>query len=185
MIEEIIEEIKNVVSSMIKPLRNRVYTMITRAVIETVNDTDGMQLVKVNLLAGEARDGVERFQNFGFSSHPPDSSECVAVSIGGNRDHLIIIVADDRDSRITGLIKGESVQYNDKGEFWKIKTDGTIEGKVKKLEIKNDNEEFMDLLIQFMNEVEIGETNTLLGPLRKNNHLLIKAIKDKMATFKV
>ena len=180
-----LEGMKDLVSSMIRPLRNRVYTMITRAVIETVNDTDGMQLVKVNLLAGEARDNIERFQNFGFSSHPPDSAECVAVSIGGNRDHLIIIVADDRASRITGLVKGESVQYNDKGEFWKIKTNGNIEGKVKKLEINNNLHEFMDLLIQFMNEVEIGETNTLFGPLRKNNSLLIKAIKDKMTTFKV
>ena len=56
---------------------------------------------------------------------------------------------------------------------------------MKKLKINNDQHEFVDLLIQFMNEVEIGETNTIFGPLRKNNHLLIKAIKDKMATFKV
>ena len=180
-----IEELKRAISDMIRPLRNRVYTMITRAVIETVNDTDGMQLVKLNLLAGEARDGVERFQNFGFSSHPPDSAECVAVAIGGNTDHLIIIVADDRASRITGLLKGESVQFNDKGEFWKIKSDGTIEGKVKKLKIENASNEFMDLLIKFMNEVEIGETNTIFGPLRKNNSAAIKIIKDKMATFKV
>ena len=180
-----LDDIKNLVSSMVRPLRNRVYTMITRAVIETVNDTEGMQLVKVNLLAGEARDDIERFQNFGFSSHPPDSSECVAVAIGGNRDHLIIIVADDRASRITGLLKGESVQYNNKNEFWKIKTNGTIEGKVKKLEINNDTEEFMDLLIKFMNEVEIGTTNTTFGALKKNNNLVIRAIKDKMATFKV
>jgi len=151
-----IEEIKRTISDMIRPLRNRVYTMITRAVIETVNDTDGMQLVKLNLLAGEARDGVERFQNFGFSSHPPESAECVALAIGGNRDHLIVIVADDRASRITGLEKGESVQYNSNGDKMLLKNDGTLEGTLsknmeitlKKLKLSNGVDEVIDLLIQ-------------------------------------
>jgi len=90
------EQISDAVQRMIMPLRNRVYTMITRAVIETVKDSETMQLVKVNLLAGETRSDVERMQNFGFSSVPLEGTECVAVAIGGNRDHLIVIASDDR-----------------------------------------------------------------------------------------
>lgn len=188
-----LDKLRNVVNQMIMPLRNRVYTMITRAVIETVKDSGNMQLVKVNLLAGEARDDVERFQNFGFSSNPPDGSECVAVSIGGNRDHLIIIVADDRNSRVKGLLKGESVQYNDKGDKWHLKTDGTLEGTLSKnlevtltkLKFKNASNELIDLLVQLADETAKGKTNTIFGPLQKNNFAAIEEIKTKLESFKV
>ena len=118
---------KNLIQSAIRPLRNRVYSMIKRAVIESVNDAGGIQLVKLNLLAGEARDGIERFQNFGFSSNPPSSAECVAAAIGGNNDHLIVMVADDRSSRPKNLQSGETIVYTNDGTFIKLKKGGKIE----------------------------------------------------------
>lgn len=191
--ENLITQLRSVITQMIMPLRNRVYTMITRAVIETVKDSGNMQLVKLTLLAGETRDDIERFQNFGFSSNPPDGSECVAVAIGGNRDHLIVIVADDRNTRIKDLLKGESVQYNDKGDKWHIKNDGTLEGTLSKnlevtltkLKFKNASNELIDLIVQLADETAKGETNTIFGPLKKNNFAAINAIKTKLETFKV
>ena len=154
---------RDMVENLIKPLRNRVYTMITRAIIESVKDGDGMQLVKVSLLAGENRDDAERFQNFGFSSVPPDGSECVAVSIGGNRDHLIIIVADDRNSRITGLAKGESVFYNSKGDKLVLKASGNLEGTLsanfeitgKKYKFQGDSAELLDELVKIVAALKV------------------------------
>lgn len=122
-----VERMRNFVSQMIAPLRNRVYTMITRAIIESVKDTDGMQIVKLNLLAGETRADVERFQNFGFSSNPPADAECVAVAVGGNRDHLIVIVADDRKTRVKNLANGESVVYTDDGTIIHLKKGGIVQ----------------------------------------------------------
>lgn len=122
-----VERMRNFVSQMIAPLRNRVYTMITRAIIEVVKDTDGMQVVKLNLLAGETRSDVERFQNFGFSSNPPVGAECVALAVGGNRDHLIVIVADDRKTRVKNLAKGESVVYTDDGTIIHLKKGGIVQ----------------------------------------------------------
>jgi len=142
--------IADVVSRKLMPLRNRVYTMITRAVLETVNDSEKMQLVKVSLLAGETRSDVERFQNFGFTSFPPDGAECVAVAVGGNRDHLIIVVADDRATRLKDLAKGESAQYNSRGDKWHLKKDGTLEGEILKLKISNGTAEYTDLLVQLV-----------------------------------
>ena len=119
-----VERMRDFISQMIKPLRNRVYTMITRAVIEAVKDGGNMQLVKLKLLAGETRDDVERFQNFGFSSNPPDGSEAVAVAVGGNRDHLIVIVVDDRQTRFKNIEKGEAVMFTDDGSFIHLKKGG-------------------------------------------------------------
>ena len=177
--------IKNLVDSMVRPLRNRVYTMITRAVLETAKDDKGIQLVKVNLLAGESRDDIERFQNFGFSSNPPAKSECVAVAIGGNRDHLIIIVADDRATRIKDLATGESVQYNINGDKMHLKNNGTLEGTLsknfeltlKKLKIENDTGEVVDLLVQMATALTIEPFIVNKGTFSD--------IATKLTTFKV
>jgi phage baseplate assembly protein V len=122
-----INAMKNLVSAAVKPIRNRVYTMITRAVLESTKDSEGMQLVKLNLLAGETREDVEHFQNFGFSSHAPKKSEAVALAMGGNRDHLIVIVADDRNTRVKDLAEGESVFYNINGDKLILKANGDLE----------------------------------------------------------
>ena len=178
-------EIRSIVENMLRPLKNRIYTTITRGIIETANDFNGMQVVKVNLLAGEARSDVERFQNFGFSSNPPTNSECVALAIGGNRDHLIIIVADDRTSRITGLKEGESVQYNSNGDKMHLKNDGTLEGTLsknfeltlEKFKIENDSGELIELLVQMAAALAVEPFIV--------NKATFTEIAVKLATFKV
>lgn len=122
-----VELIRSVVSNMIKPLRNRVYMMITRAVIETVKDGKGMQLVKLKLLAGETRDDIERFQNFGFSSNPPVGSEALSLAVGGNREHLIVVAVEDRRVRVKNLKNGESIVYTDDGTIIHLKKAGEVE----------------------------------------------------------
>lgn len=121
------QAMKNMVNQMLAPLRNRVYGIVTRAVIEAAKDTNNMQLVKLALLAGENRDDVERFQNFGFSSVPPDGSEALALAVGGNRDHLIVVAADDRRVRVKGLAKGEAVIFTDDGTKIHLKKGGLVD----------------------------------------------------------
>lgn len=169
--------LKDFVNSMIRPLRNRVYTMITRGIIETANDSGSMQFVKVTLLAGETREDIERIQNFGFSSNPPTSSECVAVAIGGNRDHLIILGDNDRASRIKNLLKGESVQYNSNGNKIHLKNDGEAEMLVDKISITNDTGEVIDLLVQTLEALT-------LEPFIVNKAIFTD-IKTKLESFKV
>lgn len=122
-----LDHVKDIISMMLRPIRNRVYSMITRAVIQTVNDSKNMQIVQVGMLAGESRSDVERFQNFGFTSNPPAGSEALALSVGGNRDHLIIIAADDRKTRFKPLASGESAVFTDDGTVIHLKKGGTVE----------------------------------------------------------
>lgn len=155
-----------------RPLKNRVMLMISRAVIESVDDSMKMQLVKLSILKGETKDGVERMQNFGFSSNPPAGSEALVVFVAGNREHGVVVAADDRTKRIKDLAEGESVFFNAAGDKIHIKADGTIElicskdflhtigGELKatitgnldltfdKLKLQGSSDELVDLLVQ-------------------------------------
>jgi phage baseplate assembly protein V len=70
--------------------------------------------IKVELLRGELRQ-VELLQPFGFAYRPPDGSEAVILSIGGDRAHGVAIVAHDRRSGIPDLEPGECALYNQSG----------------------------------------------------------------------
>ena len=74
--------------------------MISRAVLSAISDGAGIQLVQVKLLEGEVRDGVERFQNYGFTSVPLPGAEGIMACVSGNRDHGVIVAMDDRRYRI-------------------------------------------------------------------------------------
>lgn len=97
----------------IREIGNRVMMMFARGVLRSVNDSNGRQQLQVELLKGELRDGVERMQNYGFTSHPKGGDVAVAF-IGGNREQGIVLIADDRRYRIS-LEPGEVAIYDDQG----------------------------------------------------------------------
>jgi phage baseplate assembly protein V len=94
------------------PLARRISLMIGRGIVRLVNNAGGRQLLQVSLLADEVRDNVERFQNYGMASFPFPGAEVVAGSVGGSRDHLIVLVVDDRRYKIE-LVEGEVALYDD------------------------------------------------------------------------
>lgn len=171
------KQFQRMVLDAIKPLRARVVMITSRGVIESVDDTKKMQTVKGSFLAGEARDGMERFQNFGFSSNPPPNTEAVAVFIGGNREHGIIVGCDDRGTRFTGLDVGESVQYNNSGHFAHLKNTGEFEFSIDKVQFKNDTGELIEQL-KLLSEGLAAEPFIV-------NKALFTAIKIVIESFKV
>ena len=107
---------RRAIGAMIAPLRRRVLLSIGRAVLALVDDTRKLQVMQVQGLARETLDGAERFQQYGMTSHPHPGAECVVLAVGGMRQHLIIIAADDRRYRVTGLAEGEVCLYTDEDE---------------------------------------------------------------------
>ena len=107
-------QILRLFESFIRPIKQRIMTLVARGVLESLKDTgQGIQLVKVNLLAGETRDDLERVQNFGVTSNPPPLSEVVALFVGGNREHGFILDAAPRD--LVGrpsVLPGEVAMYS-------------------------------------------------------------------------
>ncbi len=69
--------------------------MVARAVVNLVNDANGLQLLQVSALADETRDGVERAQNYGLTSVPLPGATVVMVAVAGSRDHLMAVAVDD------------------------------------------------------------------------------------------
>jgi len=112
---------------VLRPLVQRMQLMIGRAVVLLVNDGTKLQGLQVSLLADEVRGDVERFQDYGFTSHPHPGAEAVAACVAGSRDHVLVIAVDDRRYRLAGLAQGEVAIYTDEGDKIVLKRGGTIE----------------------------------------------------------
>lgn len=112
---------------MLAPLRTRLANLVSRAVLARVDDSAKLQTVQVNVLAEETRDGVERFQNYGFTSVPLEGAEAVVVFVGGRRDHGLALAVDDRRHRLSGLQPGEVAVYSETGAAVVLKADGSVE----------------------------------------------------------
>lgn len=128
-------------NKLLDPIRRRVRLMISRAVLSAVSDGAGIQLVQVKLLDGEVRDGVERFQNYAFSSVPLAGAEGIMACVSGNRDHGVLLAADDRRYRPKGLQPGEAIMYTNMDKQAHkhriiFKNDGSIEVLAKNITVK-------------------------------------------------
>lgn len=111
----------------IQPIKARLSNMVARGTLGTVGDGSKLQTGQVNLLADEVKDGVERFQQYGFTSVPHAGAEAVVLFPGGTRDHGLILAVDDRRYRLTGLQGGEVALYTDEGDKIVLKRGGIIE----------------------------------------------------------
>lgn len=117
-----------VINAMVAPLRNRIANMVSRAVVQLVDDSMKMQLLQLSILSDETREKCERVQNYGVSSHPVPGAEAVVLFVGGRRDHGLVVAVDDRRHRIKDLAEGEAALYNGvTGAYILMKADGTIE----------------------------------------------------------
>ncbi len=178
-----LQDLKDIFEQMIRPLKNRVYTMVTRIVVDVVKNSEGMQTVKAELLAGEVRDLMEHFQDAGFTSTPIEGAEAVAVFPGGNRDHGIVLAISDRRSRPKNIPEGGAAIYSfDDSEFKqiiKVNPDGTIELGKESLESIVNGETFQTL---FNAHTHTGNLLVPTGPPivpMDNSHLSSKVKAQK------
>ncbi|WP_208595944.1 phage baseplate assembly protein V [Desulfonatronovibrio hydrogenovorans] len=97
------------------PMWRRIRLLVSRAVVKIVDDSVKMQASQVTMQGGSPA-WAERFQNYGFTSHPLSGAEGIALSVGGVREHLALVAVDDRRHRKTGLQPGEVAMYTDEGD---------------------------------------------------------------------
>jgi phage baseplate assembly protein V len=114
------------VATMLRPLQQRILNALARAVVAQVNDEGRVQLLQLQILKGEVRSDVERFQEYGLTSNPHPGAEALACFLGGNRDHGIVLVVDDRRYRLKSLAPGEVAVYDDLGSVVHLKRGGVI-----------------------------------------------------------
>lgn len=110
----------------VEPLQRKLRMLAGRAVIRLMSDAVTAQ---VEGLADEVRDAAEVFQQYGFRSMPLPGAEGVMLSLGGNRDHTVMICVGDRRYLTTVLANGEVALEDYLGKFVHLKADGSIEVK--------------------------------------------------------
>lgn len=108
-------------------IRRRIRTLFLRAIIESVNDEKGIQLVQISGLADEVLDNVERLQNYGLTSNPPVKSEAFVAFVGADRSNGIVLAIDNRQFRFKTLKPGEVCMYTDEGDYLKFSREKQIE----------------------------------------------------------
>ena len=113
-------------SGPVERLIHKAKSMIGKALLEAVTDTDEIQIVKISGMDNEVQSGLERIQEYGVTSNPPIGSECVVLYIGGNKDHGVVIKTDSGEYRVTGLNSGEVCFYSEHGQKILFNEDGEI-----------------------------------------------------------
>lgn len=113
-------------NKLIAPLHRRIMLSIGRAVLNAVYDDAPTQLVQVSMLSGEVRDKMERMAEYGFTSVPLSGAQGVAVFVGGDRGHGVVIATSDPRSRMKGLQPGEVAIYDDQGQSVHITRAGIV-----------------------------------------------------------
>lgn len=169
-------DFKDTVRAFVEPIRQRVLLMLGRAVISAVNDTGGIQLLKMDLLADETRD-VERYGAYGFTSNPPVGSEAIVAFLGGNRAQGVVIGIEDRTVRLKNLATGDVAMYTGTSCYAKlVKVGNEYHLKVDKLKLEGETDELLDLVKQVAQKTqEVVETlstdttNTIFGPMKLNH----------------
>lgn len=123
------KDVSKIVTKMTNPMKRRISLMVGRAVLSAAaDDTKTFQTLQLDVLSDETLDGLERFQNYGFTSVPVEGAEALVVFPQGNRDHGIVVAVDDRKTRMKGLLPGDVAMYSrTPGRFVKIReADGQI-----------------------------------------------------------
>lgn len=100
---------------LMSPLEGRLRGMLSRAVISLIDDAREAQELQIELFADEGQDAVERFQEYGFTSHPHAGAEAIVGCMGGLRSHAVVIAVEDRRYRLKSLQQGEVALHDDLG----------------------------------------------------------------------
>lgn len=98
---------------LIRPITNKIFLLIGRAVLKAVENSTETQLIQVVALAEETISDIERFQEYGFDSYPFAEAEVFIGFLNGNRDHGIALKVHDSRYRPTDLAEGEVIVYTD------------------------------------------------------------------------
>ncbi|MGY3571973.1 phage baseplate assembly protein V [Vibrio paucivorans] len=125
---------------ILAPIKRRIQLVFDRAIVTTVNNSLKRQNLQLTALQDENVNDVERFIDYGLISYPPDGSEALVASPGGNRNAMVALSVDDKDSRPTGGEQGDSGLYHLEGHLFILTKEGTFNQLGKRFNLTLDTE---------------------------------------------
>lgn len=117
-------DIAGQIEKLLKPIRTRMANVVSRAVVQLVDDAKRQQMLQLGVLVGEDVDDAEHFLPYGFSCVPLAGAEGVALFPGGDRGHPILVAVSDRRHRPTGKPGGHVCLYHHTGAIVEFTPEG-------------------------------------------------------------
>lgn len=111
---------------VLERVARRVLLSLARALVTTVNDAGGVQMMQVKLNALETRDNTPRPVEFGLTSNPPVGSDAFVVFLGGDRSNGVVLGTVHQPSRPKNLAPGETMLYSQDGKYVYMTASGGI-----------------------------------------------------------
>jgi len=123
------------INKLLGPLRRGLTQIVNRAVLQAISDAGGLQELQVQAMADEVMNRLERFQEYGFTSHPLPGAEGLVLSVCGSRSNAVVIAVDDRRYRLQ-LEAGEVALYTDEGDYVALKRGHLVETSCETFRVK-------------------------------------------------
>lgn len=117
---------ERLIARLMAPLARSVGNMLARGTLVLANAATKMQSLQVRILDGEAKDAVEHFEPYGYTSRPHPGAEALLQFFGGDRSHGVAFMVADRRYRLTGLEAGEVALHDDLGQKVHLTRDGVV-----------------------------------------------------------
>ncbi|MGB0973160.1 MAG: phage baseplate assembly protein V, partial [Mycobacterium sp.] len=99
------------VQALLHPLAVSIANMLSRGIVQRVDDSGPIQTLQLGALADEELDECLRLQSYGVTSHPPRESQVVVACPGGDRSTPLVLAVGGNDGR-PSLEEGEVALYN-------------------------------------------------------------------------
>lgn len=152
-------------------LKRRMQLLVSRAVVNVINDSLKTQNLQISLLDDDDADDVERFQNYGHTSVPPTGSEAIVLSVGGMRQHLVAIAVDNKATRLNTLKDGDSALYHMEGHNLTMTEDGEARLTCRIFKVVADEVVFDVRETQSTGNVSILGNSSTTGTSQAANHI--------------
>lgn len=153
--------INRTIDKALAPVRRRVSQMLIRALVTSVNEDVQRQTLQVKMRADESADDVERFQNYGVSSHPPLGSESILAALGGNLGQLVAIAVENKQYRPKGEM-GDVFLYHLEGHCMHLTKDGVCNITAKKVNLTASDEfNIVSPKVNFTGSINFNNTLTI------------------------
>lgn len=120
-----IDETIRAYAKLEKKLRSKITGIVKRGVFSSFQQ-GGFMRAQSNTYKDETRDDVEVFEQFGFTSQPPNGSEGLLFGVGGDSSHPVAINIGNRGNRVQQLQTGETCVYSAHGSTITLLTNGEI-----------------------------------------------------------
>lgn len=118
--------------------------MMARGTVALATAGKMLQTLQMRLTAGEIKDDLEHFEPYGFTSCPKPGAEGIALFLGGDRSHGVVVCVSDRRFRLKELKPGEVALYTDEGDTFVFKRGRVVELETMTLKVKASTEVVFD-----------------------------------------